>query len=359
MKYIVYLTTNTKSKYKNFNKIYIGVHKTENPNIFDGYIGNGVFINKPSSYSKPKTAFQYAVKKYGVDAFIRTVLYIFDSEEDAYKQEALLVNESFIKQEYTYNMTLGGKMPKHVGNPINQFDLTGTFIKTWDNINSAILFYNNPYIKDAAASKKCAENSYWSFNSKIDISEFSQKREQLTYLYSKEGKLVQIFSSRKTAAEFLQCTPQAVSKAIKTNTLLKDFYISNSLYDSFEVKPRVKIKGNTFYLYHISKGFLGQFTYKELFEKLNIHSCKKLDSIINSNSGWFKEFYISEIHLDCCPEKIYTVKKINIYNLYGDFIESLSTIKEVKDKYNINSYQMTKILKGIKKHDKYIFEYSK
>ena len=33
MKYIVYLTTNLKN-----NKIYIGVHGTEDPNIFDGYI---------------------------------------------------------------------------------------------------------------------------------------------------------------------------------------------------------------------------------------------------------------------------------------------------------------------------------
>ena len=30
--------------------------------IFDGYIGNGVYINKPSTYMKPKYAFHYAVK---------------------------------------------------------------------------------------------------------------------------------------------------------------------------------------------------------------------------------------------------------------------------------------------------------
>jgi hypothetical protein len=44
MKYIVYLTTNIIN-----NKIYIGVHGTNNPDIFDGYLGCGVNINIPSS----------------------------------------------------------------------------------------------------------------------------------------------------------------------------------------------------------------------------------------------------------------------------------------------------------------------
>ena len=57
MKYIVYLTTNLNSKINGINRIYIGVHKTENPEIFDGYIGCGVNIYKASSYMYPKTAF--------------------------------------------------------------------------------------------------------------------------------------------------------------------------------------------------------------------------------------------------------------------------------------------------------------
>jgi hypothetical protein len=52
MKYIVYQTVN-----KVNNKIYIGVHKTEDPLVFDGYVGNGIYINRPSSYWHPKTYF--------------------------------------------------------------------------------------------------------------------------------------------------------------------------------------------------------------------------------------------------------------------------------------------------------------
>ena len=45
MKYIVYLTLNKKSKVNGINKIYVGVHQTDCPDIFDGYIGCGVYIN--------------------------------------------------------------------------------------------------------------------------------------------------------------------------------------------------------------------------------------------------------------------------------------------------------------------------
>jgi hypothetical protein len=82
MKYIIYCTTNIVN-----NKIYIGFHATENPEIFDGYIGNGVYVNKPSTYMNPKYAFHYAVKKYGTDNFKRSILYIFDNEEEALKKE--------------------------------------------------------------------------------------------------------------------------------------------------------------------------------------------------------------------------------------------------------------------------------
>jgi len=40
MKYIVYKTTNKINNY-----IYIGVHKTVNPNVFDNYLGCGCYAD--------------------------------------------------------------------------------------------------------------------------------------------------------------------------------------------------------------------------------------------------------------------------------------------------------------------------
>ena len=46
------------------------------------------------TYMNPKTPFQYAVKKYGVKAFIRTTLAVFNTEEEAYELENKIVNET-------------------------------------------------------------------------------------------------------------------------------------------------------------------------------------------------------------------------------------------------------------------------
>lgn len=88
MYWIVYQTTNLIN-----NKIYIGVHKTKDPNVFDYYLGNGIYINAPHTYEKSKTKFAHAVKKYGIKNFKRTTLQIFNNEEDAYHLEAKIVNE--------------------------------------------------------------------------------------------------------------------------------------------------------------------------------------------------------------------------------------------------------------------------
>ena len=137
MKYIVYQTTS-----KINNKIYIGVHKTENPEIFDGYLGNGVYIYRPSSYENPRTYFQCAVKKYGVKNFIRTIIRVFDNEEDAYKLEAELVNEEFIKRDDTYNLILGGRDVSQFMVKVYMYDLDGNFEMEFESLVAAAKYLN-------------------------------------------------------------------------------------------------------------------------------------------------------------------------------------------------------------------------
>jgi hypothetical protein len=98
----------------------------------------------------PKTPFQYAVKKYGIKSFIRTILKIFDKEEDAYKLEEQLVNKEFLQREDVYNLALGGRITE-LANPkkkVYMYDLDGNFDMEFDGVNEAGR-YLNPEAKGA------------------------------------------------------------------------------------------------------------------------------------------------------------------------------------------------------------------
>ena len=139
MKYIVYITICTAN-----NKFYIGVHQTENPEVFDGYIGCGVRVSVPNSYKKSKTPFQYAVNKYGVDAFKRITLRVFENKEDAFMLESQLVDEEFIKRPDTYNIKLGGEggCPEILKRKVYMYDLSGVFVREFDTVYECNKFFH-------------------------------------------------------------------------------------------------------------------------------------------------------------------------------------------------------------------------
>lgn len=87
MYYIVYKTTNLVN-----NKFYIGAHRTNNLN--DSYLGSGV-------------ALKNAIKKYGIENFVREILYIAVNESDMFFMEEKLILENM--GENCYNMMPGGK----------------------------------------------------------------------------------------------------------------------------------------------------------------------------------------------------------------------------------------------------------
>lgn len=86
--FIVYRTIN-----KVNNKIYVGVHKTNNLN--DEYLGSGEILLK-------------AINKYGRENFRREIINTYTRKKDAYNLEKLIVNKSFIRNQNTYNIRLGG-----------------------------------------------------------------------------------------------------------------------------------------------------------------------------------------------------------------------------------------------------------
>ena len=91
MFYIIYKTTNLVNK-----KFYIGKHKTTSLN-FDGYLGSGKLI-------------KMAIKKYGINNFLRETLFVFDNDLDCSIKEREILSENFLIENHNncYNLHVGG-----------------------------------------------------------------------------------------------------------------------------------------------------------------------------------------------------------------------------------------------------------
>lgn len=86
--YLIYQITNTVN-----NKIYIGKHITEN--VDDDYFGSGKLLS-------------YAKEKYGIDKFVKTILFELQNEEEMNLLEKYVVTQEFCDRKDTYNINVGG-----------------------------------------------------------------------------------------------------------------------------------------------------------------------------------------------------------------------------------------------------------
>jgi hypothetical protein len=75
------------------NKIYIGVHKTNN--LDDGYMGSGKVISN-------------AIKKHGIENFKKEILEFFENSKEMFEKEKIIVTEEFLSNSNVYNIRRGG-----------------------------------------------------------------------------------------------------------------------------------------------------------------------------------------------------------------------------------------------------------
>jgi len=98
MFYTVYKTTNIIN-----NKIYIGLHETED--LDDSYLGSGILLKQ-------------SIKKYGSNNFKKEILFVYNNKTEMINKEKELVSEAFINRRDTYNLSKGGfgmsTLPEHV-----------------------------------------------------------------------------------------------------------------------------------------------------------------------------------------------------------------------------------------------------
>lgn len=332
MKYIVYQTTN-----KVNGKIYIGVHKTKDPEVFDGYIGCSVIITSPSSYMKPYTPFQYAVKKYGTSNFRRSTLKVFDTAKEAFDLERELVNYDFIKRKDTYNIALGGQGGNQAFVKIYQFDLEGNLIKEWNSIMEASEFLGVAHsaILRADKEKGSCRNFFWSRNNTINISEHTCYKGQTCYKYnSKTGKCEDIYNSLLEAAKDNNVSLPQIERAVKGGYKCGDYYYSTSLLEEYHGKPKVSLKNKILYVYDLDGNFITQLNNsKEIYEFFNITTTRAITISIRTERP-YKNYQFSLEKVDSMPKvvnKRNINKRVGRFSLGGDLLEEFDSITQASE----------------------------
>lgn len=344
MKYIVYLTTNLVN-----NKIYIGVHKTENPDVWDAYLGCGVKTTSPSSYMNPETPFQYAVKKYGCSNFRRQTLKVFDSAIDAFDLERFLVDREFIQRKDTYNACLGG-CPGYRLNLLNQFDLNGNYVKTWDSILEASEFYqvSHTAIFNAIKFKYSSKNFYWSYSDKINLNDFAEHvNTPIYYVYDATTlKVINTFISLPKASKELGVSMQQLQLCVKGKFKTKNYYISNKLYDEFPVSSTINLKYCTVYVYSLNGDFITELnTTEEMCEFFKVKRTTNINRSIRAERP-FKGYQLSLEKVDkmpACTDKTNKSKKVGRFSKTGELLETFDSTTAAIKKYNTS---VTRCLKG-------------
>lgn len=352
-KYIVYLTVNLVN-----NKIYIGFHKTKDPNVFDGYIGNGVNIFYPSTYMNPKWPFQLAVKKYGTNNFKRTIIGIYDTKEEALQKEAELVNKEFISRSDTYNLIEGG-----IVHPINrefkkvyQYDTEGNLLKIWDDCSDAANFLETwtNSIYSAIKDKQRLHGFYWSFEPSINVSEFSSPNlPTKTYKYNQEGKCVAIYDSMYIAAKENNCKISKISKAITYHSLTDGFYYSNKLYDTYIAKEHLNLKHLPIYCYDCNTGeFVREYSDQKALKK-DLEITKRISPNIISGIP-IKGLILKLEKVDRVDPYTSATKRraVIVYNKQGEVVQEFESVMQAVKTLNLDSSSVNKILRGTQKFTK-------
>lgn len=355
MKTIVYLTINTVN-----HKIYVGVHTTENPDVFDGYLGCGCNRNAPSSYKRSKTPFQYAINKYGVDAFRRYTLAIFDNEEDAFELESKIVTEEFIRLPYVYNATTGGHKGQDQSVTVYQYTLSGEFVDSFPSYRKAAECLNcsSSSIKAAAKYKTTSHKYLWTneYKEKLDINQFNVFDPESIFEYDENGNFITSYESVTKIIEKYSVNRSTVNRAIQGKYNLNGKYYSREFVDKFDKFTNTSIKNKPIYLYNLDGTFFKEYSSPiECVKSFGLKSSSSISSAIRLGRA-FKGY---QVYL----EKVESAKKLQLnnqkklvdqYDMQGNYIKTWDSITAAVKEYGQG---VCRCIKGQSKHCKnFIFK---
>lgn len=351
IKYIVYCTINLVN-----NNIYVGVHKT-NPNIWDYYLGNGVYANNKATYEKEKYVFQRAVKKYGPDNFKRSIIKIFpytdQGEKQAFDLEASIVDKQFLKRTDVYNTALGGKSGGYITQriPCYQYDLNGNFIREYQSYSDAAkeLSRNLRTIQRAIKySTKCA--GYYLTNvrhDQLDIEKIHDhtKGNRITiYQYDSTGQYECYYNSISEASKILNIHSSNISRAVKLGCICNKKYFSTTYQQKYEISNNININSSKIYQYELNGKYIASYTNMQeakniLGIKANIYNAIKL----GQTCGGYQWSFEKVEKMDPIKPKSGRPRRVGKYDKNWNLIKEYRTLQECKKE---NGSGMIHVLQG-------------
>lgn len=330
--FIVYCTINTKNK-----KQYIGIHKTENPDIFDGYLGNGCYSTVPSSYNREKTAFAKAIQKYGPKSFQRYTLKVYNTLEEALYLEAILVDKEYVKRRDTYNMIVGGGV-----SPNKIKEIFGNTVIDKEYYDRLIFSYLKTIPDSAEEQQKDIYRDY--------IYKEAKDCDKIYQYNAITGNYETSYNSIIEAARNLDCASSQVSRAIRMNFKIHGVYLTTNYVEDFFIPNRKKYCRNIpIYQYDLNGNFLAEYkNQKDARNKLNLPiSCKITQSCITGQArgGYLWSFDKADKleyktrHVPICKKH-----KVGQYDIEGNLIKIYESVSECqKDFSSVRNVLKSKI----------------
>lgn len=359
MKYIVYETTNLVN-----NKIYIGVHKTLDPEVFDGYIGNGIYVTQPYTYKYSKTAFQCAVKKYGPNNFRRKTLAVFDTEKEASDLEEQLVNEKFLERPDVYNMILGGVAGCYISQRIKvyQYSLTGEYIQEHISFAEAAEALHCDYtlISYAVRKKSKAKGYLWSTDKLelLDLSNYNlgDNHQISISIYLLDGSYYKTFTNQTQAAKELGIATSTIAHArVEGNCVHNEYYICSIKAESYDKARLEYINTRPVFRYNPDGSFDKEYDTQMEAQldnpKINITKAIKLKTSDKNGFIWGLE----KLENYNKPKKKNAKRKVGKYTLDGELVTIYNSATAAAKE---NGTSVWKVLAGTNQtHKQHIYKY--
>lgn len=352
MKFIVFETINLAN-----GKVYIGIHKTNDPDVFDGYIGDGIDINLPETYNKSKTQLQSAVQRYGTKFFKRITLRVFDNIGDATDFHMLLVNNGFVKNTDSYNSI--ASFHSHTDRKVYAFTFTGHKLREWDSVKEAAdcLNVSREHILICIETHTNCKMMYLSYDNKIDPSLYSNMPRCAIAQYNRDGKLIDTYRDIPSAAARLDIPKDAVMRAVSMRSTCSGYRfmrVSEDIAKVLDKKSAIELTSSVpVYRYTLRGEFDAEFdSVKEAAKNTPNISTGKIIRAIKMNRAC-RGYKWSYDKMDkWIASNAPVARKVEMYDLDGKLVHLYESTKELDE-------EQIRILRNPRKDDPYILKYKK